>query len=185
MTKKLVIVMGHSGSGKGAIVSFLEKNKKYTVINLGDVMHELARKKKLVKSADEVKDLDEETRESLRNEAVKHVSKINGNVVLDTHANAEQHGRFLPGLHHYVKDQFKHVSGFLYIDADPEIILKRTNKDKKEKWAINMQKEINLAILNYHASQLDIPLYIVSNNEGQLEEAQEQASKHVQSIFTS
>jgi len=184
MAKKLVIVVGHSGSGKSSIMSFLQKNKKYRVVNLGEVMHELAKKKRLVKHPDQIRNLDDDVREDLRNEAIKHVSKLQGNVILDTHANVEQHGRYLPGLHHYVTDQLKHVSGFLYVDADPETILKRTNMDKKEKWSISMQKDINLAILSHHASQLNIPLYIVSNNEGELEEAQQQASKHIESIFT-
>jgi adenylate kinase len=185
MAKKLVIIMGHNGSGKSTLVATLQSSKKYKVVNLGEVMHELAREKKLVKQPDQIKDLAENVQEDLRNEAVKYVSRMPGNVVLDTHSTVEQHGRFLPGLHHYVTDQLRHVSGFLYIDADPGTILKRTNKDRKEEWSISMQKNINLAILSYHAAQLGVPLYVVSNDEGELWQAQEQVSKHIDSIFTS
>ncbi len=184
MEKKLVIVMGHNGSGKTSIIKPLEKNGKYNIVNLGEVMHDLAKKKGLVKTPDQIKELDSEVQEDLRNEAVKHVSKLNGNVILDTHINVEQHGRFLPGLHHYLTDHLKHVSGFLYVDADSDTILKRTNKNKKEKWTIDMQKRINLAIISYYADQLNVPLYVVNNDEGRLEQAQAQASKHLDNIFT-
>ncbi len=184
MAKKLVIVMGHNGSGKNSLVASIQKNSKYKVVNIGNVMHELAKKRNLVKNQDQIKDLDEDVREDLRNEAVRRISKMDGNVILDTHISAEQHGRFLPGLHHYLTDQLSHVSGFLYVDADPETILKRTNKDKKEKFSISMQKEINLAILSYHASQLGVPLYVINNDDDNFEKAQSQISKHLESIFT-
>jgi adenylate kinase len=184
MVKKLVIVMGHSGSGKNSLVASVQRNTKYKIVNLGELMHELAIKKNLVENQDQMKELDEDVRENLRNEAVRRVSKMDGNIILDTHTTVEQHGRFLPGLHHYLVDQLSHASGFLYVDADPDIILKRTNKDKKEKWFIGMQRDINLAILSYHAALLGIPLYVVSNNDDNFEEAQDQVSKHLESIFT-
>lgn len=184
MAKKLVIVVGHNGSGKSTLMEPLGKSGKYVVVNLGEVMHDLARKKKLVKHPDQIKELDDETQEDLRNEAVRHVSKMKGHVILDTHSAAEQHGRFIPGLHHYLSSHFKHAAGFLYVDADSDTILKRTNKGKKEKFTINMQKSINLAILSYYSSQLGIPLYVVNNNDGKLEEARAQVSKHLNSIFT-
>ncbi len=184
MAKKLVIVMGHNGSGKNSLIASMRKSSKYRVVNLGEIMHDLAEKKNLVTGRGQMNDLDDDVREDLRNDAVRRVSKMDGNVVLDTHTLAEQHGRFLPGLHNYLTDAFSHISGFLYIDADPETILKRTNKDKKEKFSICMQKEINLAILSYHASQLGIPLYIINNDDGNLEKAQTQLSRHLENIFT-
>jgi len=36
--KKLVIVLGSPGAGKTSVVASLKNDKKYRVINLGDVM---------------------------------------------------------------------------------------------------------------------------------------------------
>ena len=53
----------------------------------------------------------------------------------------------------------------------------------EEKWVIDTQRNLNLAILSYYASYLNIPLYIMNNEEGELQNTQRLFIKHLDDAF--
>ena len=173
MAKRLVVVIGSPGAGKSSVIDSMQ-GSGYKLINLGDVMLDIAMKKKLAKNRDKMRYLDSETQAEIRDLAIKRIAKLDGKVVLGTHATVEQHGRFFPGLSHYVITHLGHINGLFYIDATTSDIMSRRKKDKNRKrelesaWTIDTQRSINLAIASYLSSDLNIPLYIIHNKEGQL-----------------
>jgi adenylate kinase len=187
--KKLVIVLGSPSAGKSSVVSPLKNNKKYIIVNMGDVMLEIAKKRKLATSQDKLRYLTPDQQTDLRDAATEQIAKINGNVILDTHATIEQHGRFFPGLPFYMVEHFKHVAGLFYIDAETDQIMERRKKDKtrqrelEEKWLIDTQRDLNLAIMSYYASDLNIPLYIIDNEDGKLDQTRNTFKKHLEDAF--
>ncbi len=187
--KKLVIVLGSPSSGKTTIVNAISKDKRYKRLNLGDVMFDIGVRRNIIKNRDQIRYLDNDGISELRTKAVEHISRIDGNVVLDTHATVEQHGRFFPGLPHYMMNHLKHVRGLFYIDATTDELLKRRKKDKsrtreiEDKWLIDTQRDVNLAILSYYASDLNIPLYIIHNKEGKMKDTVRTFSRHLEDAF--
>jgi adenylate kinase len=187
--KQMVIVVGSPGAGKTSVVSPLQKSRKYKVVNLGDIMGEIGIKSHLVKRVDEIRYLDNDKNTDLRTKAVERVSKLEGNVILSTHAMVEQHGRYLPGLSYYMFKHFRHVKGFFYIDADTETLLRRRRKDKsrtreiEDKKVLDTQRDLNLAILSYYSTHLNIPLYIINNTDGKLGETRKTFVKDLKDAF--
>jgi len=143
----------------------------------------------MVDDRDEMRYLAPDEQTDLRDKATEQVARVDGNVVLDTHAMVEQHGRFFPGLPFYMVKHFKHVSGLFYIDAETEAIIARRRRDKtrerefEEKWLIETQRDLNLAIMSYYASYLNIPLYIIDNEEGKLDQTRKIFKKHLEDAF--
>ncbi len=187
--KKLVIVLGTQGAGKTSVVDAIKGNKKYTRVNLGDIMLSSGIKKNVLKDRDEIRYLDNDTITDLRTMAVAEVGKMDGCVILETQPSIEQHGRFFPGLPHYMMNHLKHLNALFYIDADTNSVLERRKKDTSRKremeeaWLINTQRDINLAILSYYATELNIPLYVINNEEGQLQETRKQFMDHLKDAF--
>jgi len=187
--KNLIIVVGTPSAGKTSIVKALEGDQNYKIINLGDLMYEEGVKKGYIKDRDEIRYLDPEKSEELRTAAIEAVSKLDGNVVLDTHASVEQHGRFLPGLAYYMFKYLKHTKGFFYIDAETNEILERRKKDKtrareiEPEWLINTQRDINLAIISYYSTHFNVPMYVINNRNGKLEESKAAFKEHVKKII--
>lgn len=172
--KKLAIVIGTPSSGKTSLVDSVRKDNRYKVVNLGDVMQDIAVKEKYVDNRDKLRYLPMDKQEELRTKAVAKVSKERGNVVLDTHATVEQHGRFFPGLSFYMMTHLKHTAAIIYVDALTEHIMRRRKADKSRhreiepEWLINTQRDINLAIVSYYSTYLNIPLYLIVNEDGRL-----------------
>lgn len=172
--KKLAIVIGTPSSGKTSLVDSVRRDNRYKVVNLGDVMQDIAVKEKYVDNRDKLRYLPMDKQEELRTKAVAKVSKERGNVVLDTHATVEQHGRFFPGLSFYMMTHLKHTAAIIYVDALTEHIMRRRKADKSRhreiepEWLINTQRDINLAIVSYYSTYLNIPLYLIVNEDGRL-----------------
>ncbi len=172
--KKLAIVIGTPSSGKTSLVDSVKNDRRYKIINLGDIMQDIAVREKYVKNRDKLRYLPMEKQEELRTKAVATVSRENGDVILDTHATVEQHGRFFPGLSFYMMTHLKHTVAIFYIDALTEHIIRRRKADKSRhreiepEWLINTQRDINLAIASYYSTYLNIPLYLIVNEDGKL-----------------
>jgi adenylate kinase len=190
MVKRLVIVLGSPGAGKTSLIKSLRNTRAYKLANLGDIMFELGKKQKLVEHRDEMKYLSPDEQTDLRDSAAEQIAKLDGNVVLETHASVEQHGRFFPGLPFYMMNHFKHITGLFYIDAETDQIMKRRQRDKtrpkreiEEKWMIDTQRDVNLAILSYYSTYLNIPLYIIDNKEGKLKETTRMFKNQLEDAF--
>ncbi|MCL5433712.1 MAG: AAA family ATPase [Candidatus Marsarchaeota archaeon] len=187
--KNLIIVVGTPSAGKTSIIKVLESNPNYKTVNLGDIMYEIGVKKGYIKNRDEIRYLDLEKSESLRTAAIEKISKMDGNVILDTHASVEQHGRFMPGLAYYMFKYLKHTKGFFYIDAETGEILRRRKMDQtrsreiEPEWIINTQRDINVAIISYYATHFNVPMYVINNKKGKLEESRNAFKEHVKNVI--
>lgn len=172
--KKIAIVMGTPSAGKSSLVDSVKKNSKYTVVNVGDIMRDIAVKEKYVRDRDQIRYLPVDEQEELRTKAIAKIAKLQGDVILDTHASVEQHGRFFPGLSYYMMTHLKHTVALFYVDALTKHIMRRRVADKSRhreiepEWLINMQRDINLAIVSYYSTYLNIPLYLIINEDGKL-----------------
>ena len=89
-------------------------------------MLEFGLAKKYVKQRDELRYLDGNKFNELRNMAINKINSTEGNIIIDTHASVGENGRYMPGLPLGALDQFNHrVTGLIYIDAPTKDILDR------------------------------------------------------------
>ena len=175
MPNKIVFACGSPGAGKTSILNGIADNKNYTVVNVGNIMTDLALKKGYVKTRDDIRFLEKKVFNEIQIAAFDELLKIDGNVILDTHASVEQNGRYLPGISIEHTTHLKTLVGFIYIDAMTQDIARRRKGDKtrrreKERLElIDIQRLINVSILSTCATYLDLPLYVVFNEQGELE----------------
>jgi adenylate kinase len=163
MPLKIVIVAGLSGAGKTTLLKRLSSSTiRYKVIALGMLMKEEAARRGIGAGQDTLKLLDN-----------KKVSRMNGNVVVDTHLSVEGDVGFAPGLPSSSMRSLKGLAGIVYVDADSSEIIKRRQKDMRTRdrehqsiASLDMQRAIDLSILAHYATELDIKCYVVRNREG-------------------
>ncbi|MGD0510215.1 MAG: AAA family ATPase [Candidatus Micrarchaeaceae archaeon] len=189
MTNKIVFVCGSPGAGKSTLVNRLAKNKNYKVLNAGTLMMDFAVKKKYVKNRDELRFLSNKKVSSLRAEFLMEISKINGNVILDSHATVQQNGRYLPGITAQDVKYLKGLVGFVYIDSVTGDILKRRVDDRTRRREneradlIDVQRLINISIISAYSTDFNIPLYVVFNQQGKLAQSMKQITSHMKDAF--
>jgi adenylate kinase len=185
----VVIVTGLPGAGKTTIVNTIAKDKKYKILNLGDLMIEIALKRGYCKSRDQVRYLPNKKIAELRHIVTKRIGVLKGKIIIDTHASVQQHWRFVPGIPFSMLTDLKHVRGLIYVDAATEAIRARRNKDKtrtredESQDLVATQRVVNISMLAFCASYLNIPLYIIDNKEGQLEDSERLFKAHLKDAF--
>ncbi len=184
---KIVFVIGSPGAGKSSIISAVKK--KYSVVTVGDFMEKAGRAKRLIKHRDEIRYLTPNQQKVLQADAFRQIGKLPGEVVLDTHATVEQHGRFYPGMADQMLRYMKNIVGVVYVDAPVADILKRRKVDKSRKreiepeWLVERQRDMNFAIASYYSTHINIPLYLIVNKDGALKQAQKQFIKSLKDAF--
>ncbi len=120
--------------------------------------------------------------------AFKEISKMEGNIILDTHATVEQNGRYLPGITFGKSSHLETLVAFIYIDALTEDIAKRRKGDKTRRREnerlelVDVQREINISILSACSAYLDVPLYVVFNEQDALEASVDELGVHLKEI---
>jgi adenylate kinase len=186
----IVVVTGTPGAGKTTMVDSLKEAKGYRCVNVGDLMERLGVERGYVRNRDEMRLMDNFKTTGLRNETFSHISSFEGKVIVDTHATVvNSKRRYIPGFPFEALMLMKTILGFVYVDASSEEIIARRNKDKsrarnvENAAIINDQRTINLAMLSYYSSYLNIPLYVVENKEGHLKEAVAQFKDDVMELF--
>ena len=185
----IVVVTGSPGAGKTTILGRLDK-RKYTVVNIGTLMTDIAVKRGLVRNRDELRGLSsrKELYSKLRNEAFSGVARMKGLVIVDTHASVESGGRYVPGLPMEALKLLNGLRGFIYVDAAPKEVLERRLHDRTRKRdrgenAVETQRLINLASLSFHASYLNISLHIINNRQGELESSVKKFEAALSDLF--
>ncbi len=177
MGNKILIVSGLSGAGKTTLLDKLQKRNSgvdYTVVNIGSMMKEMGMEHKYIKNRDEIKLLSKNRIDKLRRDAYYRVSGMSGNIVLDTHTTIENNkmSSIMPGLPYHSLIHLKKISGLIYINAPTEDILKRRLSDKKrsreiqDSGAIKAQRIVDISMLSYYSTYLNISLYIIDNIDG-------------------
>jgi len=174
---KLIIVTGTPGAGKTSIIDSVKANKKYKIVNIGTTMEDLLLKRGLIKHRDEIRYLDFDTIERFREAAFKQVASLKGNIVVDTHMSVERQGKYVPGLPCVISKYLRGLVGIVYIDATTDELLSRRSNDKlrireaEDRMIIEMQRAIHAAMLAYYSIQLNIPIYVINNEENSLKES--------------
>ncbi|MEM3997709.1 MAG: adenylate kinase [Pyrobaculum sp.] len=125
-----VVLVAVPGGGKTTIMKFLkEKVPDLTIINYGDVMFELAKKKYGVGHRDEMrKKIPIEEYRKLQEEAAEYIASLPGDVIVDTHASIKMGGGYYPGLPSRVVTKLR-PDAIVVIEYDPKVIIERRKKD--------------------------------------------------------
>lgn len=171
-----IVTTGVPGTGKTTV---LEKailgNKKYKVVNYGNVMFEEAKSKNLVENRDEMRKLDPKTQKEIQKNAAKKIGKMD-NIVVDTHASISTPSGYLPGLPEWVlKELMPDVVVLIESTAD-EISRRRSKdasrkRDAEESDGIKEHQEMNRAVAMAYAVITGATVKIIKNPDGGLEDS--------------
>ena len=180
----LVIVLGTQGAGKSSVLSAFKPSVK--VVNMGDEMLKRATQEYGISDRDKLRTLPgyAEKSEAWRKEILAELAKSQENSVLDTHASIKSGNRYTVGLTVEDLEGLKgSAKGIIYVDATTAEIMKRRTNDKSRSREndtaeeIDQHRNINLSLASFFSAYLNIPLYIIYNKEGALEETQNKAKE--------
>jgi len=180
---KTIVVAGTPGAGKSTVLSKVSI-PKVKIVNLGDLMLKYTK----LSDRDSLRSLPIKEQIKTRYKAINDLSKKSGIFVVDTHLTVKKNAQYLPG---FSTNELKKLGllGIIYIDAKSEDIIRRRQKDKTRKREqesedeISMQRLANLSIMAAISTELNVPFFIVSNNEGELEKAAEEASHIIKELI--
>ncbi|MCD6341394.1 MAG: adenylate kinase [Thaumarchaeota archaeon] len=141
-----VVVVAVPGAGKSTILKKLvEKVPGLKVVNFGDYMFEEAKKSLRVADRDEMrKKIKPTDYKSLQEKAAEEITKIGGDLIIDTHAAIKTPFGFYPGLPSKVAELLK-PDAIVVLEFRPEDILQRRLKDLKAGEGQKRTREIEQA----------------------------------------
>lgn len=133
MAGKKVIITGVPGVGKTSVINESIKRLQaegvpYQNINFGTFMFEVAQRDGIVQDRDSMRKLDREAQKRLQQLASQAIAKIEGNVIIDTHASVKTPAGFLAGLPEWVLRELK-PDTIILVETDEDQILKRRLSD--------------------------------------------------------
>jgi adenylate kinase len=170
----MIIVMGLPGAGKTTVLKGIKTD--YKIVNYGDLMFEIEKKKYKIKSRDEMRKLPIEKQRLVQSAVARALAMENKKLILDTHAAICTPSGYYPGLPFEFLRRLK-VEKLVYITAPPEEINERRQKDPtraRDIQTIDEIKEhdnINIAYLAAYSAFTGAPAVIIHNRQGKLEEA--------------
>ena len=185
---KGIIVTGSPGAGKTTLLGNADL-KGCKLVNVGNLMKDFALKMGYVKDRDEIRKLGQDKIDRLREEAFAAIGRMEGKLVIDTHATVETEGKFMTGLPFSIIGGAKWLKAIVYIDAgSDEILLRRaldTNRHRENdgKEMLDVQRDMNIATLSFYSSYLNISLYVIKNRQGMLIESSSAFNKVLGEVF--
>jgi len=183
-----VIVTGSPGAGKTTIVSGAKFNG-CKVINIGTLMLEEAKRLGYTDDRDKIRYMNGVQLDRTRTRAFSKLASFKGNIVVDTHNFVEEHGRFIPGLPEKLLSKLHTIKAFIYVDAPELEILERRKKDRgrhrevEDEEIIKSQRTLNLSVLSYYSSKLNVPVYIIENKNGELKASIKRYRAIIKEVF--
>lgn len=179
----LAIITGIPGSGKTTVINeaikILEKeNKKYERVVFGDVIFEIAKKKKFVNDRDDIRKLPFEIQKKLQKEAAKKIERMSKgkNFIIDTHCTISTPKGYIPGLPEYVLRELK-PNMLIIIEADAkEIEIRRCadstrKRDSEDIEEIKLHQELNRSIAMAYSALTGASVKIIKNSQGKVNDA--------------
>lgn len=174
-----IIVTGVPGVGKSSVVKGLV-DEGWELIGFGSIMLEVAEEKYGIKDRDEMRrKLKVSEYRKVQIVAAKKIAKMEGNVLIDTHASIINRGWYYPGL---PMDQLLSLKadGILVVEADLRELQLRREKDagirKRDDFPFEMQ-EINRYYVSAYSAISGAPVFFIKNKEGKLDETIEAVKK--------
>ena len=175
----MTIVLGVPGAGKSTVLSALKGKQGATLVNYGDLMFEVASKKKYVSHRDELRKLAPATQKKVQSEVGDALAKMGGNVILDTHCSIATPKGYLPGLPFSLLGKLD-VSQLVLITAPiKDIMARRSNdltraRDAESEESLRQHHEVNVALLAAYAAFCGAPAKIIVNSQGNVEGAKKE-----------
>lgn len=125
-----VVVVAVPGAGKSTTLQLLKRMKPdVKIVNFGDYMFEIAKKKYKIKDRDEMrKKLSLEEYRQLQFEAAKRIAEVKGDVVIDTHLAIKTPRGYYPGLPTEVA-RLLSPDVIVVIEMNSSVILERRLRD--------------------------------------------------------
>jgi len=171
--------MGTPGAGKSTVLKEAMKDRRgWTAVNYGDLMFEQASKAGLVKSRDELRMLSIAKQHAIQSSVANALSKMKGNVILDTHCSINTSNGYYPGLPYPLLRKLK-VDALVLITAPIEDIVGRRRSDTTRRRDMQSKAElaehirINEAMLASYSILTGAPVLIICNPDGYLDKAVE------------
>ena len=183
---KMIIVAGIRGVGKSSILEkVVKKFPNLRLVNFGEEMVQLWTKKGVKRTHDDLRKLPKPQQYEIKEETWKHLAAQKEDILLDTHVFVEHTGRYVPGLPAEDLKKVKGLCGFFYIDVNNDTLRKRAAKDHTriregmDDLELNNYRYSNISAMAYLSTALNIPFYIVYNEDGRLDQAVEIFANHL------
>jgi adenylate kinase len=173
MVGKKVIITGVPGVGKTTVVNEALKKLKaegieYQSINFGTFMFDVAKAEGVVQDRDQMRSLDRGVQKRLQQHAAQAIAKIQGNVLIDTHASVKTPQGYLAGLPEWVLREIMPDIIVLVETDDDQILLRRLSdetrsRDKEGSRSIGEHQHFNRAIAASYAMLTGCTIQIIIN----------------------
>lgn len=184
MTGTKCIITGVPGVGKTTVITEALKRLEaagtpYAYLSFGSFMFEVAEKSGLVKKRDEMRLLGKDDQRQLQQKAAEEIARIDGNVIIDTHASVKTPKGYLAGLPEWVLDALK-PDLFVLVETDEDQILGRRfgdlsrERDLDTYGALQSHQSFNRAIAAAYAMKTGCTVAIVTNADHLLDRAIDQ-----------
>jgi adenylate kinase len=184
MTGKKVIITGVPGVGKTSVITraiarLEEEGIPYQNINFGSFMFEVAQKEGIADDRDQMRKLSKDAQKRLQQLASQAIARINGNIVIDTHASVKTPSGFLAGLPEWVLREIK-PDMIILVENDEDQILKRRLSDLSRVRDIEGGKDIashqsfNRAVAAAYAMMTGCTIKCITNADFLLDNAVEE-----------
>ncbi len=179
----MIVILGVPGVGKSTVVKPLAQAKGYKMLNYGDKMFEIASRDFGIDHRDKIRNLPKEKQSEIQEKVANDLAKETGKAILDTHCSIQTPQGYLPGLPKKLLEKLP-VSGLVYITAPVDEIIDRRKKDFEatgrvrptEPAQIIEHDEMNRYFLAAYSFFCGVPVMIVENMNGKVEEARAKVS---------
>ncbi|PTD94296.1 adenylate kinase [archaeon SCG-AAA382B04] len=181
---KVAVLTGVPGVGKTTVTEKALENiqKDYKIVNYGDKMLEVAKKRDLVEDRDQMRKLDPKTQRDIQGQAGEEISEMAENqpVIVDTHSTINTPDGYLPGLPEWVLRPLN-PELIICVEADSEEIIGRRKKDSdirereiESKEKLEEHQFMNRSATAAYSMISGATVKIIKNHDGGLEEASEE-----------
>ncbi|RLF29942.1 MAG: adenylate kinase [Thermoplasmata archaeon] len=180
----VIVVTGIPGVGKTTVMQKAAEGMNIKFVTFGSVMIDIAKELGLARDRDEMRKLPLNKQKELQIRTAERVAEMK-NVIVDTHCTVKTPQGYMPGLPEWVIKRLK-AKTIVIVEADPEEIYMRRQKDKTRKRdpdtidEINEHQQINRAIAMAYAALSGATVKIVFNHDNAIDEAVEQAKPVLQ-----
>ncbi len=186
----IILVLGSPGAGKTTLINSVngsEPENGFKVINIGTLMAEEAKGENIQR--DRLRYLNTASIRQLRKRAFERIAAMEGTIIVDTHATVEKGNKFIFGLPINDLQYMGTIQGIIYVDASPDELIKRRlvdtarKREADDEEVLNLQRQLNLSVVTMYGSTYDIPVYILHNKEGKLNEAENDFKSFINDIL--